>query len=98
VTIRANTTNRLVLSNAKSSDDRVQVSVETMGVPGMFNLVVAFPPDFQLEAGHLAEVSVESNYPRYPLIKVPIQQIIRRPVSLPAPANSPPGRRTPSPP
>ena len=78
VTIHGTTTNLLSLSNPKASDSRIQVSLLPMGPKGMFNLLVAFPPDFQLEPGKHAEVTVESNHPRFPLITVPIMQYPHR--------------------
>ncbi|HEV7926025.1 MAG TPA: DUF1573 domain-containing protein [Verrucomicrobiae bacterium] len=86
VTIHGTTTNLLSLSNPKASDSRVQVQVLPMGPKGMYNLLVAFPPDFQLEPGKSAEVTVESNHPRFPVLKIPIVQYThRKPVVTGAP-------------
>jgi hypothetical protein len=92
VTIHGTTTNLLALSNPKASDSRIQVDVLPMGPKGMFNLVVAFPPGFQLEPGQHAEVTVESNHPRFPVIKIPIMVYPHpKPVaSWPAHPNPPP--------
>jgi hypothetical protein len=90
VTIHGTTTNLLSLSNAKASDSRIQVNLLPMGPKGMFNLVVAFPPDFKLEAGQHAEVTVESNHPRFPVIKVPIVEYPhRKPVAALPPHQNP---------
>jgi hypothetical protein len=91
VTIQGNTTNLLTLSNPKASDSRIQVEVQPLAPKGKFSLVVAFPPGFQIEPGKQAEVTVESNLPRYPVIKVPIRDFHRpKPVAaLPAHANPP---------
>jgi hypothetical protein len=82
VTIHGNTTNALTLSPPKASDSRIYVELQPMmPAKGMFNLLVAFPPGFQLEPGKTAEVTLESNNPRIPLIQIPIRENIRpRPV------------------
>jgi ubiquitin-protein ligase len=87
VTIRSTTTNVLLaLSNPQASDSRIQVEVRPERPTGTFTLTVAFPPGFELQPGERAEVSVQSNHPRYPVIKVPvIQYFPPRPVARPAP-------------
>jgi hypothetical protein len=72
VTIHSTTTNLLALSNPKASDSRIQVDLQSLGPKGMFSLVTVFPPGFKLEPGQHAEVTVESNHPRFPVIKIPI--------------------------
>jgi hypothetical protein len=76
VTIHGTTTN-ITLSNPKASDSRIQVDLQPLGPKGMYNVVVAFPPGFPLEPGQRAEVTVESNHPRYPVIKIPIVAYVR---------------------
>ncbi len=75
VSIRGN--NALVLSNPTASDSRIQLRLESLGLQGMYNLMAAFPPDFEVPPGQRAVVSVESNHPRYPVIKIPVIQISR---------------------
>jgi hypothetical protein len=72
VNIHGNTTNLLALSNPKASDNRIQVDVQPQGAKGSFTLLVAFPPGFQLEPGQHAEVTLDSNNPRSPTLKIPI--------------------------
>jgi hypothetical protein len=75
ITIHGATTNLLLsLSNPKTSDSRIHVDIQPMGPKGAFNLLVVFPPGFQLEPGQRAEVTVESNIPRFPVIKIPIME------------------------
>jgi hypothetical protein len=74
VTIHGNTTNVLTLSNPKASDSRIYTDLQAKGPKGMFNLVVAFPPAFQIEAGKTAEVTIESNNPHVPMIHIPIRE------------------------
>jgi hypothetical protein len=68
ITIHGNTTNLLLLSNLKSSDSRIQVEIRPLAGAGAYSLLVAFPPGFHLAPGQQAEVTVESNHPRFPLI------------------------------
>jgi hypothetical protein len=82
VTIIANTTNVLSLSNPKCSDSRIGVEIQPGARQGMFRLLVVVPPGFELAPGQHAEVTVESNHPRYPLIRIPIMQYAsHRPVA-----------------
>jgi hypothetical protein len=107
VTFRGASTN-LSLSNPKASDGRIHVDLRPLGNRGgMYNLLVVFPPGFQLEPGQHAEVTVESNQPRSPVIKIPIVEApLSKPVAswpphpnpppvpvnaLPAHPNAPPG-------
>jgi hypothetical protein len=78
VSIRGNiATIVLILSNAVASDSRIEVRLEPLGLKGMYNLMAAFPPGFEVPPGQHAEVTVESNYPRNPVIKIPIFQVGR---------------------
>jgi hypothetical protein len=93
VSIHGNTTNVLALSDPKASDSRIHVEIQPMlPAKGTFSLVVAFPPDFQLEPGKTAEVTVQSNHPRFPLIQIPIRAYprARQPTATPAHPNRPP--------
>jgi hypothetical protein len=74
VTITSNTTNELVLSNPKASDSQMQVDIKPGIRKGMFNLVMITPPGFHLAPGQRGEVTVDSNNPRNPVIKVPVVQ------------------------
>jgi hypothetical protein len=106
VTIHSTTTNVLTLSNPKASDSRIHVEVLPMGPKGMFNVVVAFPPGFTLDLGQHAEVTVESDHPRYPVIKIPIVVYVRpkpmaswppRPNLPKVPVNAVPAQPNPAP-
>jgi hypothetical protein len=93
VSIHGNTTNVLALSDPKASDSRIHIEIQPMlPAKGTFSLVVAFPPDFQLEPGKTAEVTVQSNHPRFPLIQIPIRAYprARQPTATPAHPNRPP--------
>jgi Protein of unknown function (DUF1573) len=86
VTILCNTMTNFALSNAKASDNQIQVSIKPGYRAGMFNLTIVTPPNFHLETGQRAEVTVESNHPHNPTIQVPIMQIPRpKPYAAPPP-------------
>jgi len=74
VTIHGNTTNLLALSNPKADDSRIHVEIQPTSSKGMFTLLVSFPPGFHLAAGKKAEITVESNHPRLPLVKIPVTE------------------------
>jgi hypothetical protein len=73
ITIQGHTTNLLALSNPKTTDSRIQVEIRPDPRPGFFHLLVELPPGFQLDPSQHAEATVDSNYPRYPVITIPIQ-------------------------
>ena len=75
--IRGNGASVLTLSDPECSDARVHVQISPIGTRGMYNLVIALPPDYQIEPGQQVEISVKSNYPRNPVIKVPVVQLPR---------------------
>jgi hypothetical protein len=77
VFIRGNGTTPLTLQDPQSSDSRIQLQIVPLGMRGMFNLLVAVPPDFDIPRGQRVQVSVKSNHPRYPLITIPITQLQR---------------------
>jgi hypothetical protein len=74
VAILSNTTNLLSLSNPKCSESQLQVEVQPGIRPGLFTLLVVTPAGFHLQPGQHPEVTVESNHPRFPLIRIPIRQ------------------------
>jgi hypothetical protein len=92
VTILSNTTNLLSLSNPKASDSQIQVEVQPGFRKGMFTLLAVIPPGFHLLPGQHAEVTVESNHPRFPVIRVPIMQYPtpKHVAAFPAHPNQPP--------
>ncbi len=77
VFIRGNGNTPLTLEDPQSSDSRIQLKIVPLAMPSMFNLLVAVPPDFDIPRGQRVEVTVKSNHPRYPLLKIPITQLPR---------------------
>jgi hypothetical protein len=100
VTIHGNTSAVLALANPKASDSQIHVEVQPMGPKGMFNVIVAFPPGYQLEPGHRTEITLESNNPREPMVHIPISQYPRPRAALTHrnPPVSPPAAAQISPP
>jgi hypothetical protein len=74
ITIRAGGTNLLALSEPAVSVPGATVQLHQLQPGRLFNLVVSFPVGFQMAAGQKGEVTVKSNHPQFPLIKVPIAQ------------------------
>ncbi|MCI0350386.1 MAG: DUF1573 domain-containing protein, partial [Acidobacteriales bacterium] len=94
VIIRNNGTNTLVLSDAKVNVPGGEVRLAE-SLPGrMFSLAVTLPTGFEMKPGQAVEVTVKSNHPRYPLIKVPVIQ----PMSVAAPKVLTPIPAVPTPP
>ncbi|HEX4122706.1 MAG TPA: DUF1573 domain-containing protein, partial [Verrucomicrobiae bacterium] len=75
VFIRGNGNAALSLEDPQSSDSRLQLKIVPLGMHGMFNLMVAVPPDFEIPPGARVELSVKSNQPRFPLITIPVRQL-----------------------
>jgi hypothetical protein len=67
----------LTLEDPQASDSHIQVKVVPLGMHGMYNLLVAVPPNFEIPKGQQVQVTVKSNNPHYPLITVPIHQLPR---------------------
>src|ERR1700677_5062348 len=67
--IHGNGTNLLTLSEPACSDSRIQVSVLPIQPSrSMYNLVVALPPNYQIEAAQSVVVTVKSNNPKLPVV------------------------------
>jgi hypothetical protein len=77
VFIHGNGPARLTLSDPECTDPRVHVQINPIGVQNIYNLLVAFPPNYQLEQGKGVEITVKSDNPRTPIVKVPIVQFMR---------------------
>jgi hypothetical protein len=88
VAIRNNGTNALVLTGAAVNAKGVEVQLKEVQPGRYFTLMVIFPVGFEIAPGELVELSVKSNHPQFPDIKVPIQQPGRSAPTTPPP---PPG-------
>jgi len=74
VAIRNNGTNSLGLSDAHVNFPGAEVRVKETQPGRLFSLMVNFPAGFQIKPDQKVEVSVKSNHPKLPLIKVPVLQ------------------------
>lgn len=77
VSIRNNGTNALTLSEAAVNAKGVEVQVKEIEPGRNFNVALNFPAGFEMEQGERVELSVKSNHPQFPLIKVPVYQPLR---------------------
>ena len=77
VSIRNNGTNTLTLSEAMVSAKGVDVQVRETEPGRAFTLALNFPAGFEIAQGEKVELSVKSNHPQFPMIKVPIMQPAR---------------------
>jgi hypothetical protein len=100
VFIHGNGNNALTLEDPQSSDSRLQLQIAALPMKGMYNLLVAVPPGYDIPAGSRVTLSVKSNQPRYPLVTIPVRQLphphvmsqsaVRPAVPPPAPTAPPP--------
>jgi Protein of unknown function (DUF1573) len=87
VMIQNNSTNRLELSEPAVNVPGVAAQIRETQPGKSFIALLAFPQGFQSPAGQQIELSVKSNNPRYPVVKVIVMQLQRPPTAvLPAPA------------
>jgi hypothetical protein len=76
-------TNTLALSEPKVNVEGVSVDLAETAPGRNFTVAVRFPAQFEIAPGTMAELSLKSNHPDYPVIKVPIFQPARRPAVPP---------------
>jgi hypothetical protein len=88
VSIRYIGTNVLALSEAAVNAKGVEVDLKEVQPGRDFTLAVSFPAGFEMAPGEKVELSVKSNHPQFPMIKVPVIQP-PRPASLFDPLGTP---------
>jgi hypothetical protein len=101
VFIHGNGNNALTLEDPQSSDSRLQLQIAALPMKGMYNLLVAVPPGYDIPAGSRVTLSIKSNQPRYPLVTIPVRQLPHPHVmsqSAVRPAVPPPAPTVPPPP
>ncbi len=86
VSIRNNGTNTLTLSEPVVNAKGVDVQLKETEPRRNFMLVLNFPPGFEIAQGEKVELSVKSDHPQFPTLKVPVMQPPR-----PAPTVAPAG-------
>jgi len=65
----------------------VEASVQELQPGRVFNVVLRFPEGFEIPPGQRGELSLKTSHPQFPLLKVPIHQIVR---PAPTPVTAPP--------
>jgi len=97
VSIRNNGTNTLTLSEPVVNAKGVEVQLKETEPGRAFALALNFPAGFEIAQGEKVELSVKSNHPQFPTIKVPIMQPARpAPSAIPAGAPAGAGAAGPS--
>jgi hypothetical protein len=86
ISVRNTGTNTLALSEPTVDAKGVDVQLKEIEKGRFFTIAVAFPSGFELAQGQKVELSLKSNHPQFPTIKVPVIQPPR-----PAPPGVPPG-------
>ncbi len=89
VSIRNNGTNMVTLSEPAVSTKGVEAQVKEIEAGRIFNVMLNFPAGFEIAQGERVELSVKSNHPQFPVIKVPVHQLPRPASALVPPASVP---------
>jgi hypothetical protein len=79
IMIRSTVAQPLVLTNASVNAKGIDVQVKELQAGRQYNITLTFPPGFQAAADGSLELSVTSNFPQFPVIKVPITQLPQAP-------------------
>jgi len=74
VVLQNNSTNSVVLSEPKANVEGVQAKLTDIQPGRRFELNIIFPSEFQSPSGQAVEISVKSNFPQLPVVKVPVYQ------------------------
>jgi len=74
ISIRNNGTNALAMTEPAVNVKGVDVQLKELQPGRYFALTVNFPAGFEMAQGEKGEVSVKSNHPQFPMIKVPVIQ------------------------
>ena len=77
VTIQNNSTNALTLSEPTVNAKDVEVQINEVQPGRTFVASLKVPEGFEIAHGEKLELSIKSNHPQYPVIKVPITQMQR---------------------
>jgi len=72
VTIRSTSTNALVVSNPTINIEGVTLELKETQPGRMFLLTLDVPAGLRLESTQRVELSLQSNHPKFPVIKVPV--------------------------
>jgi hypothetical protein len=74
ISIRSNSSNPLAVSDPALTDSRLNVELTEIRKGSYFTATVTFPKGFQIPSGQRLELTLKSNHPQFPVIRVPIVQ------------------------
>jgi|SRR5215813_319495 len=76
IMVQNNGTNHIKVSEPSLSVKGAEAQVNESQAGKLFTTTVTFPEGFEIPAGTPAELTVKSTHPKFPLIKVPITQLV----------------------
>lgn len=79
ITVRNNTTNNVVLSDAAISIPGASVQLQPVQAGKSYNLLLTFPAAFESTPGQKMEVTVKTSSPKNPVLTIPVTQIMAKP-------------------
>jgi hypothetical protein len=82
ISIHNNTTNSMSLSEPAINVEGAELKLSEVQAGHVFKLTASFPTGFKSPPGKAMEVSIKTNNPKYPFIKLPI-------IQMPAPSRAP---------
>lgn len=66
------------LSSPICSDNRIRLTLQRLNPHrGFYSLWVSIPPDYQEPSGQAVEITLKTNHPRHPLIRIPVMQSVK---------------------
>jgi hypothetical protein len=87
ISVKANTGAPLKVLDASATVPGVDVAINVLAPNENYAISVGFPQGFEIKPGQKMVVRIKTDNLRYPVIEVPIlQPLMRRPLSLAAPA------------
>ena len=81
--IRNSGTNALALKDPAVNAKGIDVQLREVQRGRLFTVTLTFPAGFDVTAGEQIELSVKSNHPQFPIIKVPVQTRRQAPIAVP---------------
>jgi Protein of unknown function (DUF1573) len=72
VSFRNNAANGLIISEPRVNIPGVEVQLHELQPGKLFTVLLLFPPGLEIPDGQKVELTVKSNHPQFPVLKVPI--------------------------
>ena len=89
IMVRSNGSASIKLSEAAVNVEGASVEIKELAAGKIFQLTLAFPTTFQVSTAAPAQLTFKTDHPKFPLIRVPIIQLLPPAVAPPAPATKP---------